>query len=42
MMAVMAIIAVAYIGVVVVVGYAVMQGLVFMLEIVTKVTEELR
>lgn len=42
MMAVAGIIAVTAIAIIVLVGYAVMQGLVFMLEIVSKVTEELR
>jgi len=42
MMAVAGILAVTAIGVIVVVGYAAMQGVVFMLEIASKVTEELR
>jgi hypothetical protein len=42
MMAVAGIIAVTAIGVIVFVGYTVMQGLVFMLEVASKITEEMR
>jgi hypothetical protein len=42
MMTVAGIIAVTAISIIVLVGYVAMQGLVFMLEIVSKITEELR
>jgi hypothetical protein len=42
MMAVAGTIAVTAIGIIVFVGYVVMQAVVFMLEIASKVTEELR
>lgn len=42
MMAVAVTIAVTAIGIIVFVGYMAMQAVVFMLEVVTKVTEELR
>ncbi len=42
MMAIAGILAVTAIGIIVFVGYIAMQGLVFMLEVASKVTEELR
>jgi len=42
MMAVAGIIAVAATGIIVLVGYVAMQGLVLMLEIASKITEEMR